>query len=125
MALYRQRQQDRIDAENAARSQRMQQTGLWEPTVQNSFNMSGMFEGVQHNDEAAGIDPDTGEIVEGPKSVRMLAPQNATPSLPEYQSLVRIEGYDPSAASFSMQGLREIIAEKDRKKQKAITGGTR
>ena len=75
MALYRQRQQDRIDAENAERSQRMQQTGLWEPTVQNSFNMGGFFEGQQHNDEAAGIDPDTGEIVEGPKSVRMVAPK--------------------------------------------------
>lgn len=74
MALYRQRQQDRIDAENAERSMRQQQTGLWEPSVQNSANMGGFFEGVQHNDQAAGIDPDTGAVVEGPKSVRMVAP---------------------------------------------------
>ncbi len=74
LALYSQRQQDRIDAENADRSRRMQQSGLWEPSVMNSPNMGGFFEGAQHNDAAAGIDPDTGEIVTGPKSVRMIAP---------------------------------------------------
>ena len=136
MRLYRQRQQDRIAAENAERSQRIQQTGLWEPTVQNNFNMAGAFEGFQHNDQAAGIDPDTGAVVTGPKSVRMLAPYEggieenqvygAAPSVDSLAGLqtrrnrARAVGVgDLDTAAFSLQGLRDIALGEDiRRKQK-------
>lgn len=84
MALYRRRQQDRIAAENAARSQRMQQTGIWEPSVQNSFNMGGFFEGTQYSDEDAGID-DAGDVVADAQvprlNMRSLQLPRSTPSM--------------------------------------------
>ncbi len=68
LRLYRQRQQDRIDAENRA-------ADPFTPMVRNSFNMPGFFEGIQHSDLASGIDG--AAVVDDPKAVKMEAPHGS------------------------------------------------
>jgi hypothetical protein len=66
--LYEQREADRIAAQNANIDQRMQQTGIWEPYTQRApgASLSGLVEGMYHNDAISGIDSATGEVT-GPQ----------------------------------------------------------
>ena len=108
MRIYRQRQQDRIDAENADRMARQSAGGGWEPTAMNNFAMPGALEGFQHNDQAAGIDPITGEVVAEPQDVRIVAP--ATSAYGQGSERLRRGGMSGNQA-YSLMALRNQQAQ--------------
>ncbi len=98
MRLYRQRQQDRIDAENRA-------AGPFTPMVRNSFNMPGFFEGVQHSDLASGIDG--ADVVADPQDVTMVAPRGNAYA----QSSARLRrGSIDNNQAYSLMALRRELA---------------
>jgi hypothetical protein len=100
MRVYRQRQQDRIDAENRA-------AGPFTPMVRNSFNLPGFFEGVQHSDQAAGIGPQ-GDVIAKPKNVTMVAPRGS--SYAQGSRRLRAGSIDNNQA-YSLMGLARQLRE--------------
>ena len=112
MRIYQQREQDRIDAQNAEAQAMFQQTGgVSPPRAQVMQNMAGFSEGLQYNDRALGA-----------KKHRIMSPGDLTSGMDDNLAYAMISAAQGDAGqtqnAASLDRLRASYAQPKRKKDR-------